>query len=176
MTNPYSKVFEGWLSQSRVEESTEVFTVRKISNQIGVERTFPIHSPIVEKIEIVRNVELEETNYSTYAGVLVRLLVLKKFVKLEKVGSCSTLFGRCTMQKQEKDGLRLEEHESLWRGFRLFSLLKILHLFVLVYLANYLVRPACTGGEYAYPTLKTGEFGFGNAFSGHFQKSSAVIS
>ena len=52
------KIKEGDKSRIQVFEGlviNEVFTVRKISNQIGVERTFPIHSPIVEKIEVVRN-------------------------------------------------------------------------------------------------------------------------
>ena len=78
------------------------------------------------------------------------------------------------MQKQEKDRHRLEEHESLAGVIfsNLFSLLKIfLVCFVLVYLtANYLVRPLRVQGGSMYPTLKTGEFGFSNAFSGHFQE------
>ena len=49
------QVFEGLVIAKQGGGINEVFTVRKISNQIGVERTFPIHSPIVEKIEVVRN-------------------------------------------------------------------------------------------------------------------------
>ena len=78
------QVFEGLVIAKQGGGINEVFTVRKISNQIGVERTIPIHSPIVEKSKLYVTVRLEETNYSTYADVLVRLLVLKKFVKLEK--------------------------------------------------------------------------------------------
>ena len=48
------QVFEGLVIAKQGGGINEVFTVRKISNQIGVERTFPIHSPI-EKIEVVRN-------------------------------------------------------------------------------------------------------------------------
>ena len=49
------QVFEGLVIARQGRGIAETFTVRKISNQIGVERTFPIHSPIVEKIEVVRH-------------------------------------------------------------------------------------------------------------------------
>ena len=49
------QIFEGLVISKQGGGIAENFTVRKISNQIGVERTFPIHSPIVEKIEVVRN-------------------------------------------------------------------------------------------------------------------------
>ena len=49
------QVFEGLVIARQDGGISENFTVRKISNQIGVERTFPIHSPIVDKIEVVRH-------------------------------------------------------------------------------------------------------------------------
>ena len=49
------QVFEGLVIARQGGGIAETFTVRKISNQIGVERTFPIHSPIVEKTEVVRH-------------------------------------------------------------------------------------------------------------------------
>jgi large subunit ribosomal protein L19 len=44
--------FAGTVMQRRGHGSTETFTVRKISNNIGVERIFPVHSPFIEKIEV----------------------------------------------------------------------------------------------------------------------------
>ena len=49
-----AKVFEGVVLKRQGGSSRETFTVRKNSNGIGVEKTWPLHSPIVEKIEIVR--------------------------------------------------------------------------------------------------------------------------
>ena len=46
--------FKGVCIQRRGEGATETFTVRKISSGIGVERIFPIHSPNLEKIEVLR--------------------------------------------------------------------------------------------------------------------------
>lgn len=46
--------FKGVCIQRRGEGATETFTVRKISGGVGVERIFPLHSPIVEKIDVLR--------------------------------------------------------------------------------------------------------------------------
>lgn len=47
------QVFQGSVIRKRAGQNRATFTVRKISSGIGVERTFPLHSPIIDKIEIV---------------------------------------------------------------------------------------------------------------------------
>ena len=48
------QVFQGDVIRRHGESSRETFTVRKVSFSVGVERTFPVHSPKIEKIEVVR--------------------------------------------------------------------------------------------------------------------------
>ena len=49
-----TQVFEGIVIKRQNGGVRETFTVRKNSNGIGVEKTWPLHSPIVEKIEVIR--------------------------------------------------------------------------------------------------------------------------
>ena len=48
------QVFQGDVIRRHGESSRETFTVRKVSFAVGVERTFPVNSPKIEKIEVVR--------------------------------------------------------------------------------------------------------------------------
>ena len=48
------QLFQGDVLQRRNSGIDEMFTVRKISNGVGVERIFPLHSPFIEKIEVNR--------------------------------------------------------------------------------------------------------------------------
>ena len=52
------QVFQGDVIRRQGASNRETFTVRKISFSIGVERTFPVHSPKIERIEVVRQGEV----------------------------------------------------------------------------------------------------------------------
>ncbi|MBT3622402.1 MAG: 50S ribosomal protein L19 [Flavobacteriales bacterium] len=47
-----TQFFKGDVIQRKGSGATETFTIRKISHSIGVERIFPINSPLIEKIEV----------------------------------------------------------------------------------------------------------------------------
>ncbi len=48
------QVFEGAVIRKTKGQNRASFTVRKISHGVGVERIFPLHSPIIDKIEVIR--------------------------------------------------------------------------------------------------------------------------
>ena len=48
------QIFEGVVLKKQHGGVKETFTVRKISSGVGVERTFPVHSPKIEKVEVTR--------------------------------------------------------------------------------------------------------------------------
>lgn len=48
------QVFEGFVLKKQNGGINETFTVRRIASGVGVEKTFPLHSPKIEKIEVVR--------------------------------------------------------------------------------------------------------------------------
>ena len=55
------QVFEGVVLKRQGGGIQETFTVRKISFNVGVERTFPVHSPRIEKIEVTRKGKVRRT-------------------------------------------------------------------------------------------------------------------
>ncbi len=59
------QIFEGFVLKKQNGGINETFTVRKLSSGVGVEKTFPIHSPKIEKIEVVRrgDVRRAKLNY-----------------------------------------------------------------------------------------------------------------
>jgi large subunit ribosomal protein L19 len=59
------QVFEGFVLKKQSGGLSETFTVRRIASGVGVEKTFPLHSPRIDKIEVVRqgDVRRAKLNY-----------------------------------------------------------------------------------------------------------------
>ncbi|MCR5330572.1 MAG: 50S ribosomal protein L19 [Lachnospiraceae bacterium] len=49
------QVFEGVVTKRQNGGARETFTVRKISNGVGVEKTWPLHSPVIDTIQVIRH-------------------------------------------------------------------------------------------------------------------------
>jgi len=78
------QVFQGVVIQKRGAGISKTFTVRKVSNGVGVERIFPQHSPLIEKLEIVRfgHVRRAKLFYlRTAKGKASRIKERKRFIQ-----------------------------------------------------------------------------------------------
>ena len=62
------QVFEGFVLKRQNGGINETFTVRRIASGVGVEKTFPLHSPWVEKIDVVRQGDVRRAKLNYMRG------------------------------------------------------------------------------------------------------------
>ena len=75
------QVFEGTVLKKQGGSNRETFTVRKFSNGVGVEKTWPLHSPNVEKIEVVRKGKVKRTKLYYLRDRVGKRAKVKELVK-----------------------------------------------------------------------------------------------
>ena len=75
------QVFEGIVLKKQGGSNRETFTVRKFSNGVGVEKTWPLHSPNVEKVEIVRYGKVRRAKLTYLRGRVGKRAKVKERVK-----------------------------------------------------------------------------------------------
>jgi large subunit ribosomal protein L19 len=73
-----TQVFEGIVIRKRGEGVKKSFTVRRISYGVGVERTFPLHSPRIEKIDVVRSSRVRRSKLYYLRGLAGKAARLKE--------------------------------------------------------------------------------------------------
>ena len=75
------QIFEGTVLKRQGGGSRETFTVRKTSNGIGVEKTWPVHSPNVEKVEVVRRGKVRRAKLNYLRDRVGKKAKVKELVK-----------------------------------------------------------------------------------------------
>jgi large subunit ribosomal protein L19 len=75
------QVFEGVVLKRQGGSARETFTVRKNSNGIGVEKTWPVHSPSIEKVEVVRYGKVRRAKLNYLRGRVGKAAKVKELVK-----------------------------------------------------------------------------------------------
>ena len=87
----YNKIKEGTRERIQIFEGTvikrqngglrETFTVRKNSNGVGVEKTWPLHSPVVENIEVIRRGKVRRAKLNYLRDRVGKAAKVKELVK-----------------------------------------------------------------------------------------------
>ena len=72
------QIFEGIVLKRQNGGSRETFTVRKISYGVGVERTFPLNSPRIEKIEVVKSGKVRRAKLNYLRGRVGKAVKVKE--------------------------------------------------------------------------------------------------
>ena len=75
------QVFEGTVIKKQGGSNRTTFTVRKISIGVGVEKTWPVHSPFVEKIEVVRKGKVRRAKIYYLRSRVGKAAKVKELVK-----------------------------------------------------------------------------------------------
>lgn len=74
------QIFEGIVLKRQNGGARETFTVRRISYGVGVERTFPLHSPRIEKIEVVRRGKVRRAKLYYLRGRVGKATKVKEII------------------------------------------------------------------------------------------------
>ena len=75
------QIFEGTVIKRQNGGAKETFTVRKFSNGVGVEKTWPLHSPIVTKIQVVRKGKVRRAKLNYLRQRVGKAAKVKELVK-----------------------------------------------------------------------------------------------
>ena len=75
------QIFEGTVLKRQGTGARETFTVRKSSNGVGVEKTWPVHSPFVEKIEVIRHGKVRRAKLNYLRDRVGKKAKVKELVK-----------------------------------------------------------------------------------------------
>lgn len=94
-----SQVFQGVVIRVRHSGAGSSFTVRRVTYGVGVERTFPLHSPRVEKVELVRRGKVRRAKLYYLRGLSAKASRLKE----------KRLSAQQSEQEQEEEAPKLKE-------------------------------------------------------------------
>lgn len=75
------QVFEGTVLKKQGGSNRATFTVRKVSNGVGVEKTWPMHSPNVERVEVVRRGKVRRAKLNYLRDRVGKRAKVKELVK-----------------------------------------------------------------------------------------------
>ena len=75
------QIFEGTVLKKQGGSTRATFTVRKASNGVGVEKTWPLHSPNVEKVEVIRRGKVRRAKLNYLRDRVGKAAKVKELVK-----------------------------------------------------------------------------------------------